>query len=211
MRKHTRLLFKTVENIRMTNCLKQVSDQDLVLLFRNGDDSAITELVNRYQSNVYTSIYIMVKDKYIAEDLFQDTFLKIVNNIRRDKYSEQGKFLPWAMRIAHNLCIDHFRRIKQQVKITLSDGTDFFSLLPMKEENIEAKIIRKQNEMGVQQIIDRLPEEQREVVVMRVYGEMSFKEIADITGVSINTALGRMRYALINLRRMIQENNMVLR
>jgi len=145
----------------------------------------------------------MVKDKYIAEDLFQDTFLKIVNNIRNDKYSEQGKFLPWALRIAHNLCIDHFRRVKQQVRITLSDGSDFFNLLPMKEEHAEEAIIRRQSEHNVQQIIDRLPEEQREVVIMRIYGEMSFKEIADITGVSINTALGRMRYALINLRRMI--------
>jgi len=195
----------------MTNSLKQHSDQDLVLSFRQGNETGITELIRRYQSNVYTSIYIMVKDKYIAEDLFQDTFLKIVNNIRNDKYSEQGKFLPWALRIAHNLCIDHFRKVKQQVKITLSDGSDFFSLIPMKEENIEAKIIREQAEFSVQQIIDRLPEEQREVVVMRVYGEMSFKDIAELTGVSINTALGRMRYALINLRRMINDYKMVLR
>ena len=195
----------------MTNSLKQHSDQDLVQSFRHGNEAAITELVHRYQSNVYTSIYIMVKDKYVAEDLFQDTFLKIVNNIRNDKYSEQGKFLPWALRIAHNLCIDHFRRIKQQVKVTFADGTDFFSLLPLKEENIETKIIRQQSELSVQQIIDRLPEEQREVIVMRVYGEMSFKEIAEITGVSINTALGRMRYALINLRRMINDYKMVLR
>ncbi|KAA5537162.1 sigma-70 family RNA polymerase sigma factor [Taibaiella lutea] len=195
----------------MTNSLKQHSDQDLVQSFRLGDEAAITELVHRYQSNVYTSIYIMVKDKYVAEDLFQDTFLKIVNNIRNDKYSEQGKFLPWALRIAHNLCIDHFRRIKQQVRITLSDGTDFFSLLPMKEENVEERIMRQQTEFSVQQIIDHLPEEQREVVVMRIYGEMSYKQIAEITGVSINTALGRMRYALINLQKMINEYKLVLR
>lgn len=195
----------------MQNSLKQHSDQDLVILFRNGSDSAISELIHRYQSNVYTSIYLMVKDKYIAEDLFQDTFLKIVNNIRKDKYAEQGKFLPWAMRIAHNLCIDHFRRVKQQVKVTFADGTDFFSILPLKEEHVEEKIIRRQSEQGVQQIIDDLPEEQREVVVMRVYGEMSFKQIAELTGVSINTALGRMRYALINLRRMINEQKLVLR
>jgi len=130
----------------MTNSLKQHSDQDLVQSFRHGDEAAITELVHRYKSNVYTSIHIMVKDKYIAEDLFQDTFLKIVNNIRNDKYSEQGKFLPWALRIAHNLCIDHFRKVKQQVKITLSDGTDFFSLLPVKEESVETRIIRQQTE-----------------------------------------------------------------
>jgi len=195
----------------MTNSLKQHSDQDLVQSFRLGDEAAITELVHRYKSNVYTSIYIMVKDKYVAEDLFQDTFLKIVNNIRNDKYSEQGKFLPWALRIAHNLCIDHFRRVKQQVRITLSDGTDFFSLLPMKEENMEERMMRKQTELSVQQIIDHLPVEQREVVVMRIYGEMSYKEIADITNVSINTALGRMRYALINLQKMINEYKLVLR
>ena len=195
----------------MQNSLKQHSDQDLVILFRNGSDSAISELIHRYQSNVYTSIYLMVKDKYIAEDLFQDTFLKIVNNIRKDKYAEQGKFLPWAMRIAHNLCIDHFRRVKQQGKETYADSTHFFSILPLKEEHAEEKIIRRQSEQGVQQIIDDLPEEQREVVVMRVYGEMSFKQIAELTGVSINTALGRMRYALINLRRMINEQKLVLR
>lgn len=195
----------------MTNSLKQHSDHALVQLFRTGSESAITELVHRYQSNVYTSIYLLVKDKYIAEDLFQDTFLKIVNSIRNDKYAEQGKFLPWALRIAHNLCIDHFRRVKQQVKVTMPDGTDFFSLLPLKEEHAEDMMIRRQSEAGMQQIIDRLPEEQREVVIMRIYGEMSFKEISDITGVSINTALGRMRYALINMRRMINDYKMVLR
>ncbi len=195
----------------MTKSLKQLSDQDLVCLFRNGDEKAISELIFRYQSNIYTSIYLMVKDRYIAEDLFQDTFLKIVNNLRKDRYSEQGKFLPWALRIAHNLCIDYFRKIKQQVKITLTDGTDVFDILPMKAEHAEERIIRKQTESGVQQIIDLLPEEQREVIVMRVYGEMSFKEIAGVTGVSINTALGRMRYALINLRKMISDHKMVLR
>ncbi len=195
----------------MTNSLKHCSDQDLVCLFRNGDEKAISELILRYQSNIYTAIYLMVKDKYIAEDLFQDTFLKIVTNIRKDKYSEQGKFLPWALRIAHNLCIDYFRKIKQQVKVTLTDGTDLFTLLPMKEEHVEERIIRRQTEKSVQQIIDLLPEEQREVIVMRVYGEMSFKEIAGVTGVSINTALGRMRYGLINLRKMINDNKMVLR
>ncbi len=194
-----------------TNSLKHYSDQALVVSFREGNERAIAELVSRYQSNIYTAIYLMVKDKYTAEDLFQDTFLKIVNNIRNDKYSEQGKFLPWALRIGHNLCIDYFRRVKQHVKVTLADGTDFFAILPLHEEHVEDRMIRRQTEQGVQQIIDRLPEEQREVVVMRIYGEMSFKEISDTTGVSINTALGRMRYALINMRRMIQEHNMVLR
>lgn len=196
----------------MTTSLKQHSDQLLVQLFQKGNDIAIAELIHRYKSNVYTAIYLLVKDKFIAEDLFQDAFLKIVNNIRADRYAEQGKFLPWALRIAHNLCIDHFRKIKQQVKVTLPDGSDLFDIMPIGEDNhAEHKMIRNETELCVQQLVDELPEEQREVVVMRVYGEMSFKEIADITGVSINTALGRMRYALINLRRMINENKLVLR
>lgn len=195
----------------MTNSLKQFPDQDLVHLFKEGDDAAISELIFRYQSNIYTSIYIMVKDKYIAEDLFQDTFLKVVNTIRKGKYSEQGKFLPWALRIAHNLCIDHFRKVKQQVRVTLSDGTDILELLPFKSEHVEERLIRTQTENCVHKIIDKLPEEQREVVVMRIYGELSFKEISDITGVSINTALGRMRYALINLRKIINDGKLVLR
>src|SRR5690606_27234499 len=167
----------------------------LISLFKAGKEQAIAELINRYQSNVYTSIYLLVQDRFIAEDLFQDTFIKIVTTIRKNRYSEQGKFLPWALRIAHNLCIDHFRRVKQQVKVTLPDGTDLMSLLPVREEHAETEMIRRQTEKGVQQIIDRLPDEQKEVVVMRIYGEMSFKEIASITDVSINTALGRMRYA----------------
>ncbi len=196
----------------MTHSLKQHSDQALVHLFQTGNDSAIAELIYRYKSNVYTAIYLLVKDKYIAEDLFQDTFLKVVNNIRANRYAEQGKFLPWALRIAHNLCIDYFRKAKQQVKVTLPDGTDIFDILPLgTDEHAEYKMIKRETESCMQHLVDELPEEQREVVVMRIYGDMSFKEISDITGVSINTALGRMRYALINLRRMINENKLVLR
>ncbi|MFT4062067.1 MAG: sigma-70 family RNA polymerase sigma factor [Edaphocola sp.] len=195
----------------MNKSLKQFSDQDLVQSFRDGHDAAIAEIINRYQSNVYTTIYMLVKDRYLAEDLFQDTFLKIVNNIRNNRYCEQGRFLPWALRIAHNLCIDHFRKVKQQTRVTLSDGTDLLGLLPSGYEHAEQKMIRSQTEHTVQQMIDLLPAEQREVVIMRIYGELSFKEIADLTGVSINTALGRMRYGLINMRRMINEQNLVLR
>jgi len=191
--------------------MKQHSDQSLVQLFRNGNDAAISELICRYQGNVYTSIYFLVKDKYVAEDLFQETFLKTIHHLRKDGYEEQGKFLPWVLRIAHNLCIDHFRKIKQQVKITLPNGDDFFSQLTCPEAHAESSCIRQQTGHTVQQMVDQLPQEQKEVVVLRVYGELSFKEIADITGVSINTALGRMRYALNNMRRMIQEKNLVLR
>jgi RNA polymerase sigma factor (sigma-70 family) len=196
----------------MTTQQQLLTDQTLVQLFLQGKDEAIAELIYRYKDNVYTSIYMMVKDKYTAEDLFQDTFLKIVTNIRAGRYSEQGKFLPWALRIAHNLCIDYFRKVKQQVKITLPDGSDIFSLIsPSSYDNAETRMIRMQTESCVEQLIRLLPIEQREVLVMRIYGEMSFKEIAQLTGVSINTSLGRMRYALINLRKIIEEKKVALR
>lgn len=195
----------------MKNCFKQHSDQELIFIFQSGNEAAIGELIERYQSNVYTAIYLMVKDKYLAEDLFQDTFLKIALNIRKQKYAEQGKFLPWALRIAHNLCIDYFRKAKQKLKVTLSDGSDIFSTLPFEEKNAVQRMETEQTEQTVQQLLLQLPEEQQEVVLMRIYGDMSFKEIAELTGVSINTALGRMRYALINLRKMIMDRNLVLR
>lgn len=195
----------------MLKSLKQHSDQALVQLFQNGQEKAIEELIYRYKSNVYTAIYIMVKDKFTAEDIFQDTFLKIVNTIRAGKYAEQGKFLPWALRIAHNLCIDYFRKIKQNINVTLPDGTDIFSIMPIVSyENAETKMIRQQTESYISKMINILPVEQREVIVMRIYGDMSFKEIAQTTGVSINTALGRMRYALINLRKIINEKKVML-
>jgi RNA polymerase sigma-70 factor (ECF subfamily) len=152
---------------------------------------------------------MLVKDKYIAEDLFQDAFLKMIKTIRDGRYAEQGKFLPWAIRVSHNLCMDHFRRIRQQVPVTLPDGTDLSDWLSSGESS--DGIEKRQIHDGVRSLVEQLPEEQREVIVMRMYGDLSFKEISDITGVSINTALGRMRYALINLRRMIAEKQMVLR
>lgn len=196
----------------MIKSLKQHSDQTLVHLFLQGEEYVISELIYRYKNNVYTTIYVLVKDRYIAEDLFQDTFLKIVQNIRAGKYAEQGKFLPWALRIAHNLCIDYFRKAKQHVHVTLPDGTDLFSILPVASyEHAETVLIKRQTATYLEKIMDTLPLEQREVIVMRIYGDMSFKEIAGVTGVSINTALGRMRYALINMRKLIQEKNVALR
>lgn len=195
----------------MLTSLKQHSDQALVQLFQSGQNHAIEELIHRYKSNVYTAIYVMVKDKFTAEDLFQDTFLKIVNNIRNGKYAEQGKFLPWALRIAHNLCIDHFRKVRQHVNVTLPDGRDVFSVIPViSYDNAETRMIKHQTESYLEQMVNTLPLEQREVIIMRLYGDMSFKEIAEATGVSINTALGRMRYALINLRKIIREKNVML-
>ncbi len=193
------------------NHLVALSDQSLVTQFQAGDNNAISELIYRYQSNIYGSIYLMVKDKYLAEDIFQDTFLKIIANIRNDKYAEQGKFLPWSLRIAHNLCIDYFRKAKQQIKITLPDGTDIFSVLNIHQDDASKPLETKQTENKIMKLLDTLPTEQREVIILRIFGELSFKEIATATGISINTALGRMRYALINLRKQITENSMVLR
>lgn len=193
------------------NHLVEISDKTLVTRFQEGDNSAISELIYRYQASIYGSIYLLVKDKYLAEDIFQDTFLKIIANIRNNKYSEQGKFLPWSLRIAHNLCIDYFRKAKQQIKITLPDGTDIFSVLNLHNDDASKPLESKQTESKIMKLLDTLPIEQREVIILRIYGEMSFKDIAAAIGISINTALGRMRYALINLRKQITENSMVLR
>jgi RNA polymerase sigma-70 factor (ECF subfamily) len=153
---------------------------------------------------------MLVKDKYLAEDLFQDTFLKIIKTIKEGKYSEQGKFLPWAIRVARNLCMDYFRRTRLQVTITLPDGQDISSLLGSSDWASDA-IEKRQVHDTVRKLVEDLPEEQREVIVLRIYADLSFKEISDLTGVSINTALGRMRYALINLRKLVVDKQLVLR
>lgn len=187
------------------------SDSELIHAFLKGNEQALETLIYRYKDKIYTSIYMMVKDKYLAEDLFQDAFLKMIRTMRDGRYAEQGKFLPWAVRIAHNLCMDHFRRVKNKVPITLPDGTDisdiFTDTVPSASEHME----QRQVHQSVRQLVEGLPEDQREVIVLRMYGDLSFKEIADLTGVSINTALGRMRYGLINLRKMVTEKQMVLR
>lgn len=187
------------------------SDQELVALFPSNDQAVMKELVHRYQSKIYTSIYLLVKDKYLAEDLFQETFIKIFNTLKKGKYADQGKFLPWAMRIAHNLTIDHFRKVKQQVKVTLQDGTDIFALFPSLQDNAEQGVIRQQSEHILHRLVDELPLEQKEVILLRIYGELSFKEIANLMGVSINTALGRMRYGLINLKKQIEVQQINIR
>jgi len=189
----------------------QLSDAELIHAFLQDNDEALEVLVNRYKDKIYTAIYMLVKDKYIAEDIFQDAFLKMIKTIREGRYAEQGKFLPWAIRVAHNLCMDHFRRTRQNIPVTMADGTDIGHLLPAITDNAAEAMEKRQVHAGVRHLVEQLPEEQREVIIMRMYGDLSFKEISDITGVSINTALGRMRYALINLRRMIAEKQMVLR
>jgi RNA polymerase sigma factor (sigma-70 family) len=184
--------------------LQQYNDQDLIKLYLNGEESVLDELLRRHKSKIYTSIYLLVKDQYLAEDIFQDAFIKVINTLRTGKYNEEGKFLPWVMRIAHNLVIDYFRREKRAPVITSADGTDVFNTLQFFEENAEDRILREQTHTDLRSMIRLLPDDQKEVLIMRHYADLSFKEIADLTGVSINTALGRMRYALSNLRKMMK-------
>ncbi|RZK39499.1 MAG: sigma-70 family RNA polymerase sigma factor [Pedobacter sp.] len=184
--------------------LQQHSDQDLVRLYLNGEESVIAELLRRHKSKIYTSIYLLVKDQYLAEDIFQDTFIKVINTLRSGRYNEEGKFLPWVMRISHNLVIDYFRREKRAPIITSADGTDVLNLIQVLEESAEERILREQTHVDLRTMIQLLPDEQKEVLIMRHYADLSFKEIAELTDVSINTALGRMRYALSNLRKMMK-------
>ncbi len=197
--------------VTISKTIQTYTDQELIQLFSFAESQVIKELVRRYQSKIYTAIYLLVKDKYIAEDLYQETFIKICTTLRNGKYTDQGKFLPWALRIAHNLSIDYFRKAKQHIKVTLQDGTDIFSLFASTEDNAEQKAIRHQTETTLQVLVDQLPLEQKEVIIMRIYGEMSFKQIAEITGVSINTALGRMRYGLLNIKKNIEAHNLNIR
>jgi RNA polymerase sigma-70 factor (ECF subfamily) len=186
------------------------SDSQLIKAYNAGDAAALEELVNRYKDRVYTSIFFLVKDKYLAEDLFQDVFIKIIDTIRNNRYNDEGKFLSWAMRIAHNLCVDHFRRVKRSPSIINAEGKDVFEWLHFSDENAEGGLMRRQSHDRVQRMLELLPEEQKEVIVLRHYGNLSFKEIAEVTNCSINTALGRMRYGLINLRKMMLEKQISL-
>ncbi len=187
------------------------SDQDLIHLYINGNEAGLVELLRRYQSKIYTSIYLLVKDQDLAEDIFQDTFIKVINTLKANKYNEEGKFLPWVSRIAHNLVIDHFRREKRAPMINNGDDFDIFEVLGNYDESIEDRMVREQTHKDLKKLIQMLPSEQKEVLLMRHFGDMSFKEIAEITGVSINTALGRMRYALNNLRKMMQTKELSLK
>ncbi|MFT7589615.1 MAG: RNA polymerase sigma factor (sigma-70 family) [Limisphaerales bacterium] len=183
------------------------SDKELIRSYISGQESALEFLITRHKDKVYTSILFLVKEQSLAEDIFQDAFIKVIDTLRTGKYKEEGKFLPWVMRISYNLCIDHFRRQKRTPVITNSEGFDIFNVLTFADGNVEDDIIADQTRTKVRSLIDNLPSEQREVVILRHYSDLSFKEIAELTGVSINTALGRMRYALINMRKMITEKN----
>ena len=183
----------------------QVSDSELVSLYIRGDEKAFEKLVLRHKSRIYTTIYLIVKDQYVAEDLMQDTFIKAVDTIKSGRYNEEGKFLPWIVRIGHNLAIDYFRRDKRYPSVVFEDGSSVFNTLDFSEDSVESIQIRQETHEQLREMIQRLPEVQRQVLIMRHYEEMSFQEIADATGVSINTALGRMRYALINLRKQFKQ------
>ena len=183
----------------------QVSDAALLSAYIQGEDKAFETLVKRSKSKVYTSIYLIVKDRYIAEDLMQETYIKAIDVIKSGRYNEEGKFLPGVVRIGHNLAIDFFRKDKRYPTIVLEDGSKLFNSFEFAEESSEDIQMKADKISNVRELIKKLPDEQREVLVMRHYEELSFQEIADQTGVSINTALGRMRYALINLRKMLEK------
>ena len=190
--------------------LKIQPDQELVRAYINGDSNALSTLVDRYKDKIYTSIYLLVKDKYLAEDIFQDVFIRIIDTLRGGRYTDEGKFLPWAMRIAHNLCVDHFRKVKRSPSIKTRDERDIFEVLNFSEAGADQRMMADQSHDKVRKMIDLLPEDQREVIILRHYADLSFKEISALTKCSINTALGRMRYGLINLRKMMAEKQIAL-
>ena len=192
------------------NTLGQATDNQLVQSFQQGNNNALEVLVNRHKDKIFTSINILVKDKYLAEDMFQDVFIKIIDTLRKNTYNEEGKFLPWALRIAHNLCIDHFRKVKRTPTITTSVDRDIVEVINVSADSADKGIMKSQSHSKVHQLLNELPEDQREVIVLRHYANLSFKEIAEMTNCSINTALGRMRYGLLNMRKMMNENHMAL-
>jgi RNA polymerase sigma factor (sigma-70 family) len=187
-----------------------ISDQELVRQYIEGNHSSLEALIKKHQSKIFSYIMLIVKDRHLAEDIFQDTFIKVINTLKAGAYNEEGKFLPWVMRIAHNLIIDFFRKSKRMPMVENSEEYDIFETIKIFDQNIEDKIIVEQIHKDVKMLIEYLPAEQKEVLKMRHYSDMSFKEIAEQTNVSINTALGRMRYALINLRKLVDEKSIIL-
>jgi RNA polymerase sigma factor (sigma-70 family) len=188
----------------------ELTDQEIIKMYVAGDVNALSPLIIRYKDKIFTSIYLLVKDRHLAEDIFQDVFIRIIDTLRGGRYSDEGKFLPWAMRIAHNLCVDHFRKVKRNPTIKTSDDRDIFDVLNFSEAGIDSRIVNEQTSDKVRRMIDLLPEDQREVIILRHYADLSFKEISQLTDCSINTALGRMRYALLNLRKMMSEKQIAL-
>ncbi|WP_395050741.1 RNA polymerase sigma factor [Flavobacterium sp.] len=188
----------------------QLPDSLLVKNYVEGDENALTLLINRHQSKIFGFIYSKISDRDISNDIFQDTFIKVIKTLKSKAYNEEGKFLPWVMRIAHNLIIDHYRKNKKMPMFRETEEFSIFSIMSDDSLTIENKIIREQVEIDLKKLIEELPADQKEVLIMRMYQDMSFKEISEITGVSINTALGRMRYALMNMRKVIDKHQIIL-
>jgi RNA polymerase sigma-70 factor (ECF subfamily) len=190
---------------------KMNSDYELIQRFIKGEQSCFEQLIHRHKNKLFAYISLYIRDHALAEDLFQDTFMKVIQSVKAGKYQDNGKFLSWVMRIAHNLIIDHFRRIKQMNTVSNDDyESDLFNSRKLAESTVEDDIIRRQIQKDVRKMITLLPDDQREVVILRHYAGLSFKEIAEITEVSINTALGRMRYALINMRKIMEDKKISL-
>jgi RNA polymerase sigma factor (sigma-70 family) len=186
------------------------SDQELVQSYLKGNNAAFEVLLKRHQERIYTQIVLMVRDNEVADDIFQETFVKAIRTLKQGKYNEEGKFLPWVLRIAHNLCIDHFRKSKKMPMVRSDNDYDVFGTIAQDDMNVEEQWVTDIIHGDVRKLIEHLPKEQREVVIMRHYEGLSFKEIADKCNVSINTSLGRMRYALINMRKIIEQNSITL-
>lgn len=185
-------------------------DSILVKEYISGNEKALEILIHRHSDRISSYIFNKIQNQELAEDIFQDTFIKVINTLKKGKYNEEGKFLPWVLRIAHNLVIDHFRSNKKMPSYNAGEDFDIFEIIKDEDPSIETELIKEQINMDLRVLIDELPDDQKEVIIMRLYKDMSFKEIADISNVSINTALGRMRYALINLRKMIEKHKLVM-
>jgi RNA polymerase sigma-70 factor (ECF subfamily) len=190
---------------------KMISDYELIQRFVNGEQSCFNQIIHRHKNKVFAYISLYIRDQALAEDIFQDTFMKVIQSVKKGRYQDNGKFISWVMRIAHNLIIDHFRRVKQMNTISNNEyESDLFNSKKLSDSTVEDNLIRRQIQKDVRKMISYLPDDQREVVILRHYAGLSFKEIADITNVSINTALGRMRYALINMRKIMEEKKISL-
>jgi len=188
----------------------QIPDALLVKNYIDGDENALAVLIKRHQSKIYGFIYSKLSDRDVADDVFQDTFMKVIKTLKSNSYNEEGKFLPWVMRIAHNLIVDHYRKNKKMPMLRETEEFSIFSVLTDSSQNIEGKMITDLIEKDLQRIVEELPDDQKEVLMMRLYQDLSFNEIAELTNVSINTALGRMRYAILNLRKIIEKNQIIL-
>jgi len=187
-----------------------LNDRELVEMYQQGNEDCLTVLIERHQKRIFSAILFLVNNRELAEDIFQDTFVKVINTLKKGSYNEEGKFLPWVLRISHNLVIDHFRRNQRMPMVHDKEDYSIIESLQLMDDNVQDKIVKEQIYKEVRLLVEELPYEQKEVIILRHFADMSFKEIADATGVSINTSLGRMRYALINLRKVIEKKKLVL-